>query len=401
MKKLVSGVILLFFTSAAFAADFGLVLGADNQYADAVSPEGFSVTGYAGPWVSAVLNETINFYASGKLAYDYAENDDPAGAFFFEPERTELNWRPASLLSVTLGRQRFQDALGMAVSGLFDGAGGSLDFGTGRLSLGAFYTGLLYKETANIIMTTHDFEQYEKPLDAEGLGGYFASRRVLLALTGDFPGLTPRTALTVQGLAQIDVNDTEETLHTYYVEARLRAEPLEPLHLDVGALGELVQGDEVQGSAAISAGVDWEVPGALPDLLSAKVFWTGGRTGDKASAYIPVGGVSAGKIFDPGFRALMSAGVSYQARVLADFSAGAETAYFIRTDGETLGDAELDNDSDSPLIGGEVYGFLVWGPDPAIQVNAGGGAFFPGWGGVFRAGAPVRWKITVGLLLSL
>jgi hypothetical protein len=316
-------------------------------------------------------------------------------------ERTELNWRPASLLTLTLGRQRFQDALGIAVSGLFDGAAGSLDIGTGRLSLGVFYTGLLYKETAKIIMTTHDLEQYKKPPDAEGLEGYFASRRVLLAAAGDFPGLTPRTALTVQGLAQFDVNDAGGALHTYYLEARLRAEPLDPLHLDLGALGGLVQGDEVRGSAAVSAGADWEVPGALPDLLSAKFLWTSGRTGDTVSAYIPVGGVSGGKIYDPGLRALMSARLSYQARLLAGFSAGAETAYFIRAGLEALGDADLDGDSDSRTLGGEVYGSLVWAPDPAFRLNAGGGAFFPGWGGAFREDAPIRWKINVGLIVSL
>jgi hypothetical protein len=402
MKKSISGIILLFFTAAAFAADFGLVLGAEGQYTGAINPEGFSLTGYAGPWVSVVWNEKINFYASGKAVYDYAENKEPPSSFFFELERAELNWRPAPLLSLGLGRRRFQDALGLAVSGLFDGAGGSVNFGAGLFSLGAFYTGLLYKETANIIMTTHDLQNYEKPLDTEGLAGYFASRRVLLALTGDFPGLTPHTTLTVQGLAQIDVNDTSNTLNTYYLEARFTAEPLEPLHLDGGGLGELLQGpDKVQGSAALSAGADWEVPGLLPDLLSVKFLWTSGRIGDKAGAFVPVGGVSAGRIFDPGLRALMNAGLSYQVRPLAAFSAGAGAAYFIRTDLETLADKELDDNSDSRLLGGEVYGSLIWAPDPALRLNMEGGAFFPGWGGAFRGGAPIRWKLNLGLIVSV
>jgi hypothetical protein len=402
MKKHITGIILLFFTAAAFALDFGVVLGGEGEYTGAIDPEGFSVTPFASPWVSAVLSEKLNVYASGKLAYDYAENNEPPGVFFFEPERTELNWRPVSSVYVTLGRQRFQDALGLAVSGLFDGAGGSLDFGTGVLSLGAFYTGLLYKETANIMMTAHDFEQYKKPLDTEGPAGYFASRRVLAALTGDFPGLTPRTTLTVQGLAQLDVNDTEDTLHTYYLEGRFTAEPLEPLHLDVGVLGELLQGgDEIQGSAAVSAGADWEVPGLLADLLSVQFLWTSGRSGEGVSAFVPVGGVSGGTIFDPGLRALMSAGLSYRVRPLAVFSAVAGAAYFIRTDLETLGDGDLDGGSDSRLLGGEVYGSLVWAPDPAFRLNLGGGAFFPGWGGAFRGDAPVRWKVSFGAMVSL
>jgi hypothetical protein len=401
MKKRITGSILLFFAAAAFAADFGVILGGEGQYTGVINPEGFSLTGYASPWVSVVWNERLNVHASGKLAYDYAEKGEGPEGFFFEVERTEVNWRPVSPLTITLGRQRFQDALGMAVLGLVDGAGGSLDIGTGRFSLGAFYTGLLYKESAKILMTSHDLQQYEKPLDGEGLEGYFASRRVLLALTGEFPGLTPRTGLTVQGLAQLDVNDTSDTLNTHYLEIRFRAEPFEPLHFDLGVVGELVQGEEVQTGAALSGGMDWEVPGAMADLVSAKFLWTSGRSGDKTSAYIPVGGVSMGNIFDPGFRALMSAGLTYQARPLAGLSAGAGAAYFIRTDLESFGDADLDGAAESRLLGGEVYGTLVWVPDPAVRMNLGGGAFFPGWGGAFREDAAVRWKVNVGLIVAL
>jgi hypothetical protein len=402
MKRHISGAVLLFFAAAAFAADFGVVLGTEGEYTGAMSPEGFSVAAYASPWISAALNETINFHASGKLIYGYAEAKDPPGNLFFELERTELNWHPASLLYIALGRQRFRDTLGMTVSGLFDGAAGSVNFGVGRVSLGAFYTGLLYKETAKIIMTPNDLQNYQKSFALDDLAAYFASRRVLLALTGEFPALTPRTALTVQGLAQFDVNDTPDTLHTQYLEIRFTAEPLEPLHLEAGVLGELLQGgDEVRGSAAASAGVDWEVPGALSDLLSAKFLWTGGKTGDTGSSFVPVGGVGSGRIFDPGLGALMSAGLSYQALVLAGFSAEAGGAYFIRTDLGTLEDADLDEESDSRLLGGELFGSLIWAPDPALRLNLGGGAFFPGWGGAFRPDTPARWKANLGLIVSL
>jgi hypothetical protein len=116
------------------------------DYTGAIDPEGFSLASYAAPWVSAVLNENLNFHASGKLVYGYAENVEPLRCFLFELEQTELKWRAAPLFSITLGRQRFQDALGIAVSGLFGGAGGSVLLGTGRLSPGAFYTGSYTKK---------------------------------------------------------------------------------------------------------------------------------------------------------------------------------------------------------------------------------------------------------------
>jgi hypothetical protein len=68
---------------------------------------------------------------------------------------------------------------------------------------------------------------------------------------------------------------------------------------------------------------------------------------------------------------------------------------------ETLGDLELDGSSTSRLLGGEVYGFLIWAPDPAFRLSAGGGAFFPGWGGAYRGGAAVKLKADVGLIVSL
>jgi hypothetical protein len=147
-------------------------------------------------------------------------------------------------------------------------------------------------------MTAGDLERYEKPLDTEGLEGYFASRRVLLALMGEFPGLTSRTGLSAQALAQFDVNGDADSLNTQYLALHFTAEPADPLHITLGGVGELAQGpDEAWGSMAAFAGADWEVPGALTDLLSAEFLWTSGRSGEKIRAFTPVSG-SLGIGFD-------------------------------------------------------------------------------------------------------
>jgi hypothetical protein len=235
------------------------------------------------------------------MTLEYEEHGEPPGSWFFEAERTELNLHPASGLYLSLGRIRFGDPAALTASGLFDGASGSLNLGVCRLSLGAYYTGLLYKETAKILLTPGDLERYEKPLDADGLEGYFASRRVLLALTAEFPDLTSRTSLAAQALAQIDANGASETLNTYYLELRAGAEPFDPLHLSAGGIGELLQGpDELWGSGAAFGGADWEVPGTLADMLSAEFLWTGGRSGENMSAFTPVSGKNAGRVFDGG-----------------------------------------------------------------------------------------------------
>jgi hypothetical protein len=395
--------ILLFgIAAAAFGADFGFILGTEGAYDDNPKMEGFSLTATASPWVSAVPGETIDLYVSGKMTFTYEEKGDPPESYFFEVERTEVNLRPGPGFFLTLGRQRFGDSTGLVATGLFDGASGSVKLGMSRLSLGVYYTGLLYKETAKIIMTGGDREGDGKSFDSEGLEGYFASRRMLLALTGEFPDLTSRTSLEAQALAQFDLNGNSDSLHTQYLELRFTVEPAAPLHLTLGGLGELVQGkDEVQGSMAAFAGADWELPGALRDLLSAEALWTSGRSGEKILAFTPVSGKNAGRVFNGGISALARAGLSYRMRPAASFSLEAGAAYFIRTDLETLGDGDLDDASSSRLLGGEVYGSLVWAPDPAFRLSGGGGAFFPEWGGAYREGAAVKWKANFGLLVSL
>jgi hypothetical protein len=402
IKKHLYIIVMIGIAAAASGADFGLLLGTEDVYTNNLSPEGFSVTTTASPWVSAVLTEKIDLYVSGKLTFRYEETGDSRESYFFEMERTELNLRPAPGLYLSLGRWRFQDPADLIASGLFDGAGGSINLGGCRLSLGAYYTGLLYKETAKIMLTSGDLARYEKSFDLEGLEGYFASRRVLLALTGEFPDITSRTSLSAQALTQIDVNGDEDTLNTHYLELRFAAEPVDSLHLTLGGVGQLAQGpDKLRWSMAGIAGSDWEVPGSLPDLLSAELLWTGGRNGEKIGAFTPVIGQNAGRVFDGGIGALLRTILSYRARPLAGFSMEAGAGYFIRTDLETLEDGDLDSASSSRLLGGEVYGSLVWGPDPAFRLNAGGGVFFPGWGEAYRKDAPVKWKANVGLIIAL
>jgi hypothetical protein len=336
------------------------------------------------------------------MTFAYEENEEPPEAYFFELERTELNLRPGPGVFLTLGRQRFEDSTGLVASGLFDGASGSMKLGMSRLSLGAYYTGLLYKETAKIIMTGSDLERYENSYDSKGLKGYFTSRRALLALTGEFPDLTSRTSLEAQFLAQFDLNGDSDSLNTQYLELRFTIEPADFLHLTLGGLGEFAQGeDDPQGSMAILAGADWELPNTLTDLLSAELLWTGGRSGKKFMAFTPVSGKNAGRIFDWGISALAKVGVSYRVRPMASLSLETGTAYFIRTDLETQWDEDLDNASSSRLLGAEMYGALVWAPDPAFRLSGGLGVFFPGLGGAYRKDAPVKWKMDFGLLVSL
>jgi hypothetical protein len=96
--------------------------------------------------------------------------------------------------------------------------------------------------------------------------------------------------------------------------------------------------------------------------------------------------------------ALVEAG--YAVRLHNVLSVEAGTAYFFRTDSHTYSDPDLDEDSLSPLLGGEVSGSLTWAPVSDISFTLGGGAFFPQWGKAFASDAAMRWRVSLETILS-
>jgi hypothetical protein len=68
MIKRLCLIVMVCVSSAAFGADFGLVLGAEGGYARNLSPDGLSLAGTARPWFSMA-----RLYTSGKMAFLYEE----------------------------------------------------------------------------------------------------------------------------------------------------------------------------------------------------------------------------------------------------------------------------------------------------------------------------------------
>jgi hypothetical protein len=261
--------------------------------------------------------------------------------------------------------------------------------------MGAFYTGLLYKETAEILMTPSDVEAY---IDKDS---YFASRRILFSLGAEFPALTPRSSLAANALAQFDVNNNVTSVHTQYLSAKYTHLVMETLSL-TGALALGLAENQADTSAhfAFVTGADWEVPGALRDMFRGEIRWSTGAVNENITAFTPVTSIPQGQVFSPTLSGLMTVKGKYITRFHKNFSASAEGTYFIRTDGETLSGADLPPSS-GRLLGGELYGALSWAPVSDFMATIGGGFFFPGMGNVFVPDAPIRWKITAGLVLSL
>jgi hypothetical protein len=391
----------LLMCGAAGAADFGLVLSPAGEYVSDAGGEGFGFTGTLRPWFSAALGEKTSLYLSGKISFDYEyDHQDWARPPLFELERTEVNFRPAPAVYLSLGRRSYQDSGGMIAAGLFDGVSGSVSFGRASISLGALYTGFLYKEAAEIQMTAEDRDRYIRPLNYGEPETYFASRRALLPLDLNFSDLASRLSLAFTLLAQIDVNDAP-ALHTQYLAARFNLDAMDSLRFTLTGIGALAEdgGAKARAHFAGAFGTDWDLPGALTDMVQAELRWGGGAAGGDIVPFTPVTSIAQGTVFTPSLRGLMNLRAAYSARFSRDTSFTGEAVFFWRTDVETFQDRDLNGASKDRYLGTEARGAVIWNIRSALRLSAGGGAFFPG--GAFIPDAGIRWKINGGIILSL
>jgi hypothetical protein len=398
-------IIFLLCAGSAGALDFGLAVNQGLKTSNETGDPALYYTPVLSPWVSGPLGEQFNLYLSGSIGFEYINHieDDSAWrdpAALPELDRSELTWLVSPALSVTLGRQRFQDPAGFAASGLFDGFRGNFSAGGSRFSAGAWYTGLLYKDTADIIMTGRDMLEYQKPYALDG--GYFASRRALVSFEWDNPGLTPVSSLTLGLLGQFDANGDDDWFHSQYLSVRYSLRLSGGFGLEgTAALGAGESPEETRVFFARAVEGTWTPPGFLDDRLSLRALYSSPTEGERLGAFVPVNSRPQGQVFSPPIGGLSVIRGAYTLRPYPLLSLGAEASYFIRTDTVSLGDQEPGKIKDEGyMLGGELYGTVVWTPLPDLALSAGGGAFFPRLGNAFTDETDIRWKAVLGLILS-
>jgi hypothetical protein len=411
-KRLLLPLLVFLCAASAGALDFGLAVGQDAKLSNEGAGDAlFTYSPVASPWVSGPLGNSFNFYLSGRLAFEYATDFEDASDWrdplvLPELDRTELVWRASPSLYLSLGRQRYADPAGLAASGLFDGLSAGFSAGGSRFSAGAWYTGLLYRHTANILMTAQDQDNYGKPFALNG--DYFASRRVMVSLDWEKAGSGSGSSAPIQSLAlgilgQFDLNGADQTLHSQYLSARYGIRF--PQGLELQAEGVLGLGEDPQWHIFFATGLDilWALPGAMEDSLSLRFRYSSPAEGERLAAFLPVSSVSQGQVFDPALAGITALRGSYTLRPLAPLSLTGEASYFIRTDTVTFQDNREPGKlkDDGYALGMELYAAAQWAPLPDLALTLGGGAFFPGLGNTFAEGAAIRWKASLALMLSL
>ncbi|MDR2160020.1 MAG: hypothetical protein LBP23_08145 [Treponema sp.] len=392
---------------SARALDFGLALNQELRTSNETADAAFFCGPALNPWVSGPLGDAFHLHLSGKISFEYSGVPEGESAWrepaaLPELERSELIWLVSPSLSLGLGRRRLQDPAGLAASGLFDGLGAAFSAGGSRFSAGFWYTGLLYKNAADIVMTDRDREEYLKPPALDGT--YFASRRVLVSFEWENPGLGPRSSLALGALGQFDVNGGDERLHSQYLSARYGLRLSAGAGLEAAAVlgaGEAGGGDAGVFFAGL-LGWNQALPGGPDDRVSVRVLYSSPSNGERLFAFTPVNSLPQGRVFSPALSGLSSVRAAYGLRPRPVLFLEAEFSWFIRTDTVSFQDGREPErlKGEGYNLGGEFFCTARWTPLPDLALDLGGGAFFPGPGDAFEPEAGIRWKAVLELVLS-
>jgi len=355
------------------------------------------------PWLSVPVDIALNkgeFYLSPGVHMGFASEQGSANAII-APElfRLEFSYNVPDLFTLKIGRFTWQDPSRFTAKGRFDGMDLLFNLGKSRLGFSALYTGLLYKETAEINSSPTDPTDYTANFDWSDFGNtYFAPRRILTSLYGEFPGFPPGRGNLYAGLlAQFDLSDAIEGHNTQYLLLRhTLVYKAFDLALSGAAQLENTKADGLRPAFAFSLEGGWQTPAAIKDRLSLGLSWSSGD--GSTAAFFPIVREAQSLVLKPCLSGMMIIKANYEARLLPSLFAELTGLYFIRTDSSSFTAPKLEGSS-YPL-GAEIDAGVLWVPFSDLSFSLKGGVFLPQTGTAWANGAPVLWRITAGTIFS-
>jgi len=410
MKKTLCKYSCLFFTVFALlpisisAFDFGLIT---NQYmglgGQGDEENNFNYKADILPRLSFPAGDTGDFILSAGFTMGVGNNED----FYFVPEllRTELSLRFGNS-GIKAGRMSYSDPLNFIVTGLFDGIQFFNFSNVGTFNAGVWYTGLLYKKTANITMTANDLLIYSSELNFDDFSNtYFAPKRLLLSLDWGHPSIGELISLKTAITGQIDLSDEDGKYHSQYLTLKASI-PAKSFLFELGGSLETAQTvseieDQFNTAFAWSFGLFWNLPTNINSRLSFTGNFAGGKVNDSLGAFVPVTTKVFGDIFQAKLSGITVLGLNYTARINHAVGTSFTASHFVRNDlGTFSGYPVISAESDGYSLGTEFFARLVWSPFSDLQFNLGGGAFIPALG---NAGPDenAKWRFDLTAILAL
>jgi len=342
------------------------------------------------PWVSALMGENSEFYASGLFELNVADGDAES---LFDLGRTQLSLRSAGGFSFDVGRLQFADAARLAVNGLYDGARINSSFSAGTVSLGLYYSGLLNKERVSLILSEADAVDFVDD-DIKTAPG-----RIFIAAAFDTASLIPKTNISLGVTGQFDRREKEDAVNTRYLSLSMNNNFSQSVSLLTRAvIGQAIIGEaDAELIAAADADLSLYLPGNLADRLYAGALWSSGDDGSFTS-YLPVNGPSTGTVYSPAAVGLTVLRVGYFFRPADVFSADL-TGRFFMSNGDGFGDPALDPDSNDSYLGTEVSASLLFAPFSDLSFIVQPGLFFPNSSAFLSS--DTGYSLSISALLSL
>ena len=402
--------------------DFGLLF---NQYSAAIifpqedddSEKAFEYKAGLTPRVSFLLGDIGTFFISCNLSIGF--NND----FYFIHEllRTDVFFR-FSDYGIRVGRFFYSDPLKFVANSLLDGSQFTYNSNIGRFDFGAWFTGILYKKNATILMTDYDRMVFNAPYEKDNYWeSYFAPPRWLMAIDWEHPSIGNFMQLNASLAMQLDATGVPlaDSLHSQYFLLKASI-PAGSFLFTIGGVLETYIGitgsDIASAKLAVSRpvaiagelGVYYKLPGKHDGTVSFLVNYASGDNRFLSESiripfggYVPVTARFFGDIFQTEMAGFTIFSLNYSGYFNRIFGAKFAATYFIRDGANTqvgslLGDPGLGERN----LGAEISAHLIVTPFSDVQYKIGIGAFLPSLGDNWTNAQPV-WRIDLSTVFGL
>ncbi|MDR0322237.1 MAG: hypothetical protein LBI28_12115 [Treponema sp.] len=382
--------------SALFAANFGLALNAGAGYGNAETGENsFDYQIDILPRFSMLIGDNGEFEMSAGFTFGM-EYDE----FYYVPEllQTVLTMRFGNS-GIRVGRFNYSAPLPFVTDGLFDGFQFFYNSDIGNFHIGAWYTGFMYKNNTNILMTDNDRDIYSTFVDyGDFLNTYFAPKRALASIGWEHLSVGEFVHLNAELIGQFDLTEENEKYHSQYLILKAGI-PVKNFFLELGGSLEIYQtSDESNIALAGEFGLYWQFSQKFNSRLSLTGRIASGVIENSCGAFVPITTKYYGYIFQHTLSGLSVFTLNYSGRLTKALGVSITAAYFVRSDLGTYNGYPVSKDG--YFLGPDFSAKIIWSPASDLQFNLIGGAFVPALG---DAGSEekLRWCVELTATIAL
>jgi len=406
MKKKLSFALcalFLFCSISLNAVDFGLVFSQNAQidvpdfnFGDTV----YDISGVLVPRITALIGDTGDLYVSAAVKYEVASGSTDSLKIIPELTRTDYTFA-AGGADVRIGRMFYSDSLGLVANNLFDGAQVSFFTSNWNFRAGAWYTGLLYKKSAKITVMESELLASDIEVDFNNFAGtYFAPSYILAAFDYSNSSLAEFIGLNVSLLTQYGLGN--DKIDAYYLTASLSI-PVSSYIFDIGGCFELI--DYKGGMTPAFAGgigLTLILPTELEKHLKISGLYSSGVSESNTfGAFLPLTTVPQGEILEAKLSGLSLLCAQFTGRLAKSLSTNLAFTYFIRSDLGTYRSYPVTSGSSHGyILGGEIFGRLIWNISTGARLNLGTGVFLPSLGNA-NPDEKSLWRTNLNLVISI